>query len=338
MASNASLLSPRPANAVSASVATLALAALVGCEDSDPNQGDGSVAEIHITDANNYQATATLSIPSIETAPETDLEICWDAVTSDLLCHDVDPLLDVKNVSILRFLNLSEADIEQRLTESSLAQSEVDGYLGFQPAGDTTCTSLSSLTMLGTEVDVLDEYVESTDQTYMLLIANSITPGVGALTMTFLRPSSESDVVRVDGNAGCGLLDFDADLASTDPVQVPEKGPWVLDWGDLTRDGVGSSVPFALIDHVLLGFYAGMTVSELEAQVMDLELIATSLWDIDHAGGHTAELATARHRDSGEPFAGFAQTEAGVWVLGLLCETCQSPAPILLSVLQPSDT
>jgi hypothetical protein len=36
------------------------------------------------------------------------------------------------------------------------------------------------------------------------------------------------------------------------------------------------------------------------------------------------------------PFAGFSRND-GIWALGLLCTTCQNPAPVVLTILEPSD-
>ena len=93
------------------------------------------------------------------------------------------------------------------------------------------------------------------------------------------------------------MLDFSADLASLTKLPVPVAGPWILDWRDITRDGQGSTVPIQKIDGVTIGFYAGMTVADLQARIFDIELIATALWDVKLAGGRTADLATAMASD-----------------------------------------
>jgi hypothetical protein len=119
-------------------------------------------------------------------------------------------------------------------------------------------------------------------------------------------------------------------------VSIPEDGPWVVDWRDVERDSQGNDLLHEGIDSVVVGFFADMTVAEVEAQILDLELIATSLWEVELEGGRTADLADARGRDGGGAFPGFARSEDGVWLLGLLCSTCQNPSPLLLAVLEPS--
>jgi hypothetical protein len=314
-------------------VATTTL--LSSCSDADDPSDSGDAA-IVLHNENNYRSSASLSLPAVETASAVDLDICWDEVRSDLLCHDLEPQVDLDNVALLRFLHLSERDVEQRLTAGELPQSEVAGYLAYPTDHESTCTTLSAMSFLGTEIEVEEEYTESSDHTYMLLLAEGTIPGVGAKAMMFLRPTQDSSNTRVEAQPGCGLLDFSADLASAEPVAVPTRGPWVVDWRNITRDGQANDIVFARIDTALIGFYEGMTTADLEEQIMDLELVATEMWEIELAGGRKADLSTAESRQDGAAFWGFERNSDGLWLFGLLCSTCQNPAPVVLSVLEPS--
>ena len=166
-----------------------------------------------------------------------------------------------------------------------MSQSDVAGYVDFHTDHSGTCTKLSDLSFFGTVIDVPSEYIESADYTYLLLFAKGTTPGQGARSMIFLDPTATSTNTKIDAPTGCGMLDFSADLASLTKLAVPAAGPWILDWRDVTRDGQGSDVPFQKIDGVTLGFYAGMTVADLQARIFDIELIATTLWDVEAGGG-----------------------------------------------------
>jgi hypothetical protein len=192
------------------------------------------------------------------------------------------------------------------------------------------------MSLFGTEIDITEEYVVSADNTYMLVFAHGTTPGVGARTMMFIQPTTSSTNTTVNAQAGCGFLEFAADLTTPTRLPIPSAGPWRLDWRELTRDGGGNAIPFEAIDGLLLGFYENMTVADLEADIFDIELIATTLWEIQLTGGRTADLANAQQRGgSGELFTGFDRG-SGVWMLALMCSTCQNPSPILLTVLEPT--
>ncbi|HEU5073864.1 MAG TPA: hypothetical protein VFU02_06820 [Polyangiaceae bacterium] len=320
-------------------MASLALA----CSEASSPDEPGEAATITLTDANNYTTKSELSIPTVEVAADTDISICWDELSSDLMCHEVVPAEHIDNVSMLRFLHLTEADVEARLSAGELSQSEVSGYLEYPPEGDETCTDLSNLSFMGTPVELDQEFVEGEEHVYMLVFTTGTDPGVGARSMVFVKPTSESSNREVAAPNGCELLDFEADLKSAEPVSVPRSGPWEVSWRALDRDGGGNQVPFSRIDKLLLAFYEGRDVDYLEDNIFDIELLATSIWELPLDNEREANLADARLRNSASEddsadagaFEGFDADAEGVWLLGLFCSTCQNPAPVLLSILEP---
>jgi len=296
---------------------------------------DGPAGNILLQDLHNYSATGNLSIQTVETAPAADLDVCWTGIINDLQCHPVAPAADLDNVSLLRFLHLDETEVEQRLSSGELAQSEVDGYVEFHTNHIDTCMKLSQLSFFGTAIKLQEEYVESADRTYMLLFAKGTRPGVGARAMVFVKPTAASVNTRVDAPTGCGLLEFSADLSTATRLGMPPASPWVIDWRNVTKDGQGNAIEYQSIDGVMIGFYEGQTVAEIQANIFDLELRATTLWEIKLKGGRTADLSTATERGTGALFPGFARATTGVWMLALTCSTCQNPAPVVLTVLDP---
>jgi len=290
---------------------------------------------LRLGDANNYITDAKLHIPTVQTVSGADLDICWSNIVDDLQCHPVSAAADLDNVALLRISHLAPGLVETRVADGTLSMADVAGYVEFHTDHSSTCMKLSQLSFFGTVIDIPSQYVESTDYTYLLLFTKGTTPGQGARTMIFLQPTASSVNTMVDGPTGCGLLDFSADLHTLTPLPVPLAGPWILDWRDITRDGQKNPAPFEKIDGVTIGFYAGMTATDLEARILDIELIATQLWDVKLTGGRTADLATATDRSTGAAFTGFDRADTGTWLLGLTCSKCQSPAPVLLTTLTP---
>jgi len=317
------------------------LGAFFGCavsacsDDSDSPGGAAKGGAVALTNANNYTAESRLTIPSLDVAADADLDICWTDVISDLQCHEVDPAQDLNNVTLLRFLNLSHDDVEARLTSGELSQSEVDGFVEFNTSPDATCAKLSDMSFMGTPVEIGEEFTESDDHVYMLVLTQGTDPGVGARTMTFLNPSSSSALTEVSAPEGCGMLDFKADLSSLERVEIASEGPWSIEWRDVTRDSGGNEPPLPMVDRVMLTFYQDKDVGFLEENVFDIELVATRIWEIAQDGGRETDLALALDRETGEPFAGFETESDGVWLFGLLCSSCQNPAPLVLTVLDP---
>jgi hypothetical protein len=291
---------------------------------------------IIIGDENNYTTTTGLTIPVVDTAPATDLDICWDHITDDLLCHPLSAQTDLDNVALLRIGHLSNEQVEDALAAGLLSQSQVTGYLDYPTNHTSTCMKLSQLSFFETVIDVPSQYVESSDFSYLLLFATGTRAGSGARSMLFLNPTAASTNTRIDADTGCGLLQFSADLASPKPVPISAKGPWIVEWRDVTRDGQGNRAHLREIDRLTLGFFEGMSVADVQASILDVELIATTLWDVTLTGEKTADLSTCRDRAKGTSFEGFRRDQPGTWMLALTCSTCQSPAPVVFSILAPS--
>ena len=206
-------------------------------------------------------------------------------------------------------------------------------------AGET-CTTLSALSLFGANpIDPAEDYVESDTDKYVLLFSTGTTLGVGGRALMFLEPSADSDVASVAAPVGtdCTTLDFNADLSSN-TISVPADGPWIVDWRGVTKDPVGNSVVYSKLTKVLVAFYEGMTPETLEESFLDIELLFTSLYEAEiPEGQRSLDLAEAKERNTGEDFPGFDRTD-GVWAIGILCETCQNPAPVFMAVLEPTDS
>lgn len=302
-------------------------ASLLACGDKADDSG-AVEANIFLADANNFSYTGDISVPSITTRSGADVEVCWGDLSKDLQCHDLDPVNEIDNVGLVRFPHMSQAEVEVGLSENSLLQSDISGYVEWNTNHSDTCINLSQLSFFGTTIDITAEYTES-GGTYMLLLAEGLEPGVGARMITFLAPSEASDVgsVSLEDN-GCELLDFEAELETLTPAAAPASGPWVVDWSALTRDGLGAEVTLESIDGLMLAFYEGKSAADLEASFLDLEQIATTLHQVNLEGGTVYDLSQV----SG--FSGF--TGSGTWVLALTCSRCYNPAPVFLTIVEPS--
>jgi hypothetical protein len=329
----------------------LLASALAGCESTTGDDGapPEPAGDVKLKDANNYTSTSTLAPGEIVTASATDLHIDWSALTMDMQCHEMDPMTDIGKVALIRFRNLTKEEAAALLTAGELEMADIDGYIQYETKGLVTECELSDLSNLGTPVNIEDEYVAAEDKTYMLLWGTGERPGTGARTMTFLKPvvgEVNTDVIAAPGcapdpdNPGemKSILEFSATLKT--PIEVP-AGKTTVDWRAITKDGLGNPLAFNNIDHVLLGFYADKTPEELQEQILDIELIATDLWETQHPGGFTTNLRSARHREAdgkpGDFFPGFAGYPTGTWLLALTCSFCQNPAPLILAVLEPAE-
>lgn len=323
----------------------LVLSALTGCGGGDEGDDGGSPtteANVLLTNASNYTSDSTLNLPVVPTRSGQDLDICWSDIDKDIQCHDIDPAEDIDNVALLRIPELSKEEIETKLSLGQLKTAEVAEYFDFptESSGAETCTTLSALSLFGANaIDPAEDYVESDTDKYVLLFSTGTTLGVGGRALMFLEPSADSDVASVAAPVGtdCNTLDFNADLSSN-TISVPADGPWMVNWEGVTKDPVGNPVVYSKLTKLLVAFYEGMTPETLEQSFLDIELLFTSLYEVEiPEGERSMDLAEAKERNTGEAFPGFTRTD-GVWAIGLLCETCQNPAPVFMGVLEPTDS
>jgi hypothetical protein len=304
---------------------------LPACDGGDDPCADEAIA---FADADNFSFTGVVDLPSYPTVDGADVEICWDGVTDDIRCHDVDPTTDIKNLGLVRFALLTQEEVEEGLSTNSLQQSDASGFVQYLPVAGDTCALLSEFTLFGTPIDVAEQYT-SEGGTYLLVLSPTTSLGVGALVLAFLAPTVGETIDHVDLEPGCGVLDFDVDLESVEPVPVCAEGPWTADWSGLTRDGQGNDIQLSNVDGLMLGLYEGATKAELETGFLDLETTATRLWTATVDSGQTTiHLGDATDED-GAAFPGFEGD--GIWLFALRCSTCYNPAPLFLTFLEPTE-
>jgi hypothetical protein len=295
----------------------------------------GAVGNVVIEDANNYTSTSSLSIPIVETKAATDLSISWDGITQDLLCHTAHP---IDNVAFLRIGNMTQADVEDKLAKGLLTAKTVTTYREFHTGGATS-TMLSDLSFGQPKLDPSTDYVVAAGTQYLLLFATGTVLGVGAQSMVFLSPSTTSVNTTVAAPNPCGtngnFLSFTANL-STMPVSIPNNGPWKIDWSQVTKDNFGQKLDFSLtnLDKVEVGFFQGKQPSDIQTDFLNVEQDATSLYTYSvPLGQKYVDLMSTP--TTGGTFPGFADT-SGTYAIAVLCSTCQVPAPVVFSILQPT--
>ena len=323
-------------------VVSLAVAAaLPACGGSTTPAPKGDVI---FTDANNYTSETSLTIPVVQAKAGADLMVCWNGLQKDLLCHDiVAPSNAIDNVGFAKIPNLDQTKVAMQLAVGTFDENLAAVYGDFHTADrpSSTCAMLSEM-KLGEFVMPATDFVAPVAPatiTYMLVFTSGTTPTVGTKSMLFLEPSANSDVTTVTAIDACAqnVLTFNATLGADMTIDKMDSTKWTVDWSSLTKDSFGNKLDFShlKVDKVLLGFYQGKTKADLQTNFKDIELIATSLYEVAvPTGARNVDLAGAKERTTAATFPGFTQTD-GVWAVAVLCSKCQVPAPILLSIVTP---
>ncbi|MES2640941.1 MAG: hypothetical protein V4850_15735 [Myxococcota bacterium] len=313
---------------------------LVGCVTTDkdapdetgvPDTDTGPAADgsVPLTDADNYSYEGVLDAPSFPIAEGADAVLDWSGLVTDLRCNALDPVADIDNTSLLVFPYLTELEVEQGLSDDNLSQADLAVYLSHEP-GDDTNVRLSQMSFFGTDAEIEGRFVEGSG-TWAVLLTTGTEIAVGARMFAFLRPTSGETAVQAAVTDGCPVLDFSADLGSMSHVPVLAAGPWQLDWSALTRDGHGGAFEPTRVDGLMVARFE-LTVEELQENFLDLESLAAETWRYTLTGGSTADLGALS--GPSDPFPGF--TGEGVWAVALTCGTCPNPAPLFLTIVDPS--
>jgi hypothetical protein len=304
---------------------------LAGCGGGGSNATN---ANAHLTDSNNYVITSSLAISRLTVQEGADLHVCWTTLSTDLLKHAISPTQDIDHVAFLRIKNVSEADISAQFAVGNFDDNKVNAYFDYIiPDKSNTCANLSSFKLGASVLNPPTDFTAASNLVYMLMWATGLTPGSGSKTMLFVEPDASSTTVEVAAPEGKDILSFQADLTTPRKMDIPAAGPYVVEWGGLTKDGMGQPVRLQNIDGLIVGHY-DMTIDEFQTRCLDYDRIATAFYKAAvPAGEHSLDLATAKTAD-GTAFAGFTPT-TGFWAVALTCTKCQVPAPVAVAIVNP---
>ncbi len=290
-------------------------------------------------EANNYAFSSTLTLPSIAVAPNTELTFDWGGVTASLIDHPIDAKKDLNSISILMW-DLSLADLQTKLNADSLGQRDLTVVpLTITTDGSATSAKLFTFTLNGGAVDsaTILGYFDAThyppeNHTYTMMAATGTVTGQGVkMIQSFqLDPNSTNTMVTMTSNST--LLDFTADLSHLTPTGVPAGEPAItLNWSQMTKNALGNDFILTNITSAFVGHYT-QSLSDLQGNdFLDLDLIATELYQGGIDTGTVADFSTLQD-DSGKSFPGIDST--GTWLVGLQCGACHNPAPWYLTVLK----
>jgi hypothetical protein len=306
-----------------------ALLVLAGCSETRL-----CPSEISLSDENNYRFDGSLDIGSAPLAAPGDPLFDWTGLTKDILGHDLDPMVDVVQVAVIVFENLTEDDVEEKLATDTLLMSDVSLYVSAFPAGATS-VSLSELYYMGNDIDV-EQYFNEGTGTWLLNLSDNPDPGVGARMLSFLEPlaASKETTLRVTNDSAA--LSIDVDLDRISPVEIAAgTTDLMLDWSDLGTNGRGTAWVDDTVDELMIARFDHADASDLQMRFQDVEILAESLWSLEFVGGSSLDVSqfSGQLSEQGEAFSGIG-TE-GTWALALRCTTCANPAPPFFTFLDP---
>lgn len=290
--------------------------------------GGGKGADFELVNENNYNYVADIQPQEVPLTLAEDFTIDWSQLTTDLLGHEMDTS-EVNWVYFIWFKNLDHATFVDQLNEDEISQVDVE----YGAYGPVTGTSVLAST-LEVPVDnpfLPEKYFNSMGGTYMVRAVTGDANGNGPTRQIVLvNPTEDAGYHQVDLTPTSSSLDFSVDLGSLTQITVPADSAGTVSWPTLDMDGRGNPIDWNDTSEMWLAQYSGLTVDDLEAQFLDVELIYDNVWTANIYGADDYALGELID-ETGAQFTGFAA--GSTYLLAMRCPLCVSPAPPFLTVI-----
>ena len=297
----------------------LMLAAVLACAG---EKGDDALS---LTDDNNYEYEAVITVSSATCESGEDIQIDWSALSVDIRGRTVDPA-GVDQLALVAF-GLSPDDVVTAIAGNTLRQSDVRDYRLYDNAAGGTSAQMSAFSVLGNPFVPADEFVErDAVWTWAALVQDEVAGRDDILTLLFLDPvvGGEGTAATIDDDSA--ILDFDATMGAA--LTAAEGVDYNLDWSGLSVEASGQPFDPLRADDLFVGHVPQETDAEIEAVFVQILDQADALYRLEVYGETGAALGDATDED-GASFPGFST--GGSWLVGLECTSCTSPAPVLLT-------
>jgi hypothetical protein len=318
---------------------------VTSCGSSDSGGNDGSNESCNGTslvasEVNNYTFSSTLTSPPISVSPNSELSFDWSSVTTDFIGHDLDTKKELNIVSVLMW-TLPLTDLETKLNADTLQQSALTVVpLTIYTDGSSTFAKLFSFTLNGNTVQSSDilPYFNDTDYppdsyTYLFTAASGTTVGRGIRMIQAFQLDPNSTNTTVTMTSDSTKLTYTANLHSLAATRVPKgQSAITLDWSQMKTNALGNKFIPSNITTAMVAHYT-QTTTELEAKFLDIQLIATALYQGTIETGTSVDFSSLTDAN-GNAFPGI-DDGSGTWVVALQCGSCRNPAPWYISILKP---
>ena len=312
----------------------LALLVGAGCAPEAPVSAE-PCARCTLSDDNQYAYEALLDAEVIEVAPGADAEVDWHSVSRDLQGHTV-ATADISEALLIGFLDLSPAEVAAELAADTLRQDSIAVWL--TATSSSGHAKFSDFSLMGNHLDA-QKYVQP-GVTWLVAVREPGSARIASMVFVTANAAAERRESRTTGGPRAevvldnesSVLDVDVDFVSAEQVWVASNEPaLVLDWSDVSADGLGNPLSFPTVTDLFLGRFS-QSRSELQAGVFDLEMTAEESWTMRLGGSSWANLSSLQGKT---PFTGVSDDET--WVMLLACSQCLNPAPRLVAFLSGTE-
>ena len=279
---------------------------------------------IQLVDDNNFEFSSEITAESTVVLGGEDALIDWSSLSLDLLGRPLDEGADLDLLSILHFPRLSKGEVLFGISNESLKQSDLNGYVELSPEAGMTQAWLSEFSIQGTFVEP-SEHILADSGTYLI---RALSSAEETLMLSFFFPEAEGESAVLMHNDSASL-DYTVDLQGADEIIVPDASEYVLSWSELSSSGTGIPIQQGQLDSLTLASFDA-DVDTLEANFLSLSSLSLRWFEADVYGKTALDLSTLSDSE-GQPFSGFDEDRN--WMISLGCGPCVNPAPLFVGVL-----
>lgn len=279
--------------------------------------------QCNITNDESYTYGAALFADVLPVAAATDVRVSWAGLQQDIHGHVRGTDFDIEDALLIAFRDLSPVEVLDLLATDRLTQAQVALYATCTPTDDAC--KLSDFNVFGRTFE-LETYFTQGSGTWLIVMQSSTEAGGHAFV--FLDPQNQSTAAQADVVDETSRIEVDVDLAGLPRLRPVADPSTTISWEAVSRDGLSNPLATHQLDRLILARYPGLSASDLEDRVFDLERIADPLWVADVAGRSSITLGEL------DPEGAWPGADAeGPSLLGVYCSLCLNPAPKIVAML-----
>ena len=288
-------------------------------------------AGILLEDANNFSFSSQVEAQSIAIAAEENANVHWGDLTVDMLGNHMNST-DINMVSVVLFPRLSQTEVLFGISNETLRQSDLSGYVEYYPDESQTSASLIDFSMQGTYIDP-SEHFQINSGTFLLTFSSE---ELFTRTLLFFEPSEENDNHDIYVDNQSTIVNYDIDLVNLQPIVIPPAERWILDWSTLTTSGSDRPLNLPQLDHIQI-VVINDDISTIEEHFLHIESRAQDIFSADVLGVDQIALSDLTNNNGEyldfELLSTYKNTHKNM-LLALRCLTCVNPAPLFVGVLE----
>lgn len=292
-------------------------------------------------DENSYAYSGHMNIGAQTAAAQADSTIDWCDVTVDIRGRQVVPT-DIDRLMLVE-IDGTHDEVARLIESNELTMADVVAPWQFINDMAVCTANLSDFSMIANAFNVGDfGGASATGSTWLLSLTYYDAGAFDYAMPSFVVPEQGAPVSEIRFHDDLSTIEVDVDLHTLKPMTTSSRfDEYTLDWSAVTTDVYGNEYDDQLGNQVLIGKVPFGDIEQVEDVFLRLDDEASELYRLNVVDGipvvqgeTDVDLMLATNAD-GEPFGGF--TTDGIWLVGVECTSCTSPAPLLLGVVQVVD-